>query len=236
MEQWTRDFLDKHNDTDTFDWQPLPAGDMWSQFNWIVDHSDIPWLEVLGIDVPYKTMLQEAQNLRDLFVNHRYNEDGHAGWRSLAIHGISAEKTNTAEFYGMDPATAIYTWTEIQDRCPVTVDFFRNHFPYDQYQRLRYMLLEPGGFIAPHSDNARSSVGAAVNISLNNPQGCRFTTEWGTIPFRDEGSVMMINNHYRHSVHNESTTDRFHIIVHGGWKTPIWQQLVVESYRKKYGG
>ena len=98
------------------------------------------------------------------------------------------------------------------------------------------MLLEPNGYIAPHIDNEKSSVAAAVNISLNNPDGCRFTTEWGTIPFNDNGSIMMINNHYRHSVHNDSDTDRFHIIVHGGWRSPDWQKLVVESYRSKHGG
>lgn len=235
MEQWIQDFLNKHNDTNTFDWRPLPPGDMWSQFEWIINQSDIPWLEVFDIVVPYKEMLAEAQNLRDLFVNHRYEESGHKGWRSLAIHGISAEKTNVAEHYGLTSNKANYTWTEIQDRCPITVDFFKNHFPYIGYQRVRYMLLEPGGFIATHSDNERSCVAAAVNISLNNPPGCRFTTEWGTIPFKDSGSVMMINNHYQHSVHNSSSIDRYHIIVHGQWKSPEWQKLVVDSYKKKYG-
>jgi hypothetical protein len=98
------------------------------------------------------------------------------------------------------------------------------------------MLMEPGGFIAPHRDNPKSSPSAAVNISFNNPPNCRLTPEVGTVPFRDVGSVFLFNNHYQHAVHNDSNTDRFHIIVHGQWRSPQWQQLVVNSYKKVLNG
>src|SRR5210317_1158981 len=121
------------------------------KFNWIVNESNIPWLE-LDIKIPHEEMLREAMNLKDRFVSHR-DQDGqggyrHQGWRSLCIHGISAEKTNHYEQYGFKTNEETpYVWTDIIDRCPITYQFFRDVFPYKSYYRLRYMLLEPHGFI-----------------------------------------------------------------------------------------
>ena len=236
MQPYVKDFLNTHNDKNTFEYPTLPNGTLHEQANWIMFKSDLPWLEIMGIDAPYTEMLAEAQSLKELFVYHRDGEEGHSGWRSLSVHGISADKTNVPETYGLDPAKVTYQWTEIQDRCPVTVQFFKEVFPYNRYQRLRYMLLEPGGYIAPHSDNINSNPGAAVNISLNNPVNCRLTNIHGTLPFRDSGSIFLFNNHYQHAVHNGSNIDRFHIIVHGEWRSPDWQQLVVNSYKKALNG
>jgi hypothetical protein len=232
MQQWISDFLEQHNDKNTFQLLPLPDGDVNFQAEWILKHSQAPWLEIVGIDAPYAAMYQEARALRDLFVFHRGEETGMKGWRSLAVHGISATKTNVPETYGLDSAQVRYDWTEIQDQCPVTVKFFKEVFPYNQYQRLRYMLVEPGGYIAPHSDNTTNMPGAAVNISLNNPEGCRLTNIHGTVPFKNSGSIFLFNNYYRHAVHNDSSTDRFHMIVHGAWRNPEWNHLVVNSYKE----
>lgn len=234
MEQWIRDFLDQHYLNNTFELPALPEGSVDYQANWILNHSRAPWLEILGIEAPYKEMLAEGLALKDLFVYHR--PDAGEGWRSLAIHGISADKTNIPESYGLDSSQVTYTWTEICDRCPVTVKFFQDMFPYTGYQRLRFMLLEPGGYIAPHSDNQSQYLGSAVNISLNNPSGCHLTTELGTLPFKDEGSIFLFNNHYQHAVHNNSDTDRLHVLVHGQWRSPDWEQLIVNSYKKALYG
>ena len=74
-----------------------------TDFDWIVNESNLPWLK-LDIEFNHETMLKEAIALKDRFVKHR-DQDGvggyrHKGWRSLAIHGISAEKTNHFEQYG----------------------------------------------------------------------------------------------------------------------------------------
>ena len=79
------------------------------------------------------------------------------------------------------------------------------------------MLLEPNGFVEPHSDSQTTNPSFAINISLNNPDGCYLVTEKGTVPFDDNGSVFLFNNYYKHSVINESEQDRFHIILHGRW-------------------
>ena len=44
---------------------------------------------------------------------------------------------------------------------------------YFTYDRVRYMFLEPGGFITPHNDYEHDKLGP-LNISLNNPENCYF--------------------------------------------------------------
>lgn len=232
MHDTIKQFFEQNKDK-KYKWPELPAGNIYDQANWVLHQSNAPWFEVQGLDVPYKTMLEEAKNLKELFVSHRDEESKHDGWRALAIHGISATKTNIPENYGLDPNEVKYTWTEIQDRCPETVRFFRESFPYDDYMRVRFMLLEPGGYIMPHSDNTKSMLCAAVNISLNHPEGCHMITEQGIMPFRDEGSVFYFNNHYKHAVINTSDTDRFHIIVHGRYNLGKLARYIVDSYPKQ---
>ena len=213
-----------------FDWPTPPSGDINTQFAWIQQHSNIPWLEIVGIDAPYAAMLAEAKSLRSRFVEHRASEQ-HQGWMSLCVHGISAEHTTFAEAYGLDPAMVKYDWTDIQDHCPVTVKFFQDQFPYKSYQRVRYMLLQPGGYIAPHCDFPQNSVINAVNISLNHPKGCVLVTEHGTVPFKDSGSIFAFNNHYHHAVTNPSNQERYHIIAHGEFSNQFKVHVVV-SYQK----
>lgn len=227
------EFFKQHDYKNTFVYPPLPATtDLWAQFNFIMNDTRVPWLEIVGIDVPYKEMFAEAHALKDRFVFHRAEEGCHRGWRSLAIHGIASDKTNIPETYGLDPAQVKYTWTDIQDQCPATVNFFKNIMPYNSYQRVRFMLLEPGGYILPHSDNTRSCLGAAVNIALNNPTGCRLTTELGTAPFQDTGTILFFNNHYQHAVWNDSDQDRIHMVVHGTWNSERIMPIVINSYKQ----
>jgi hypothetical protein len=233
MQPWIKDFIIKHRDLPPVVYPPLPTGPTYKQFDWILSASGMAWLEIDDLTVPYKAMLAEAQALRPLFVEHR-SSDSH-GWLSLAIHGVGATITSRPEDHGLNSNEVIYDWTEIQDRCPVTVDFFKNHFPYDNYQRVRFMLLEAGGYIAPHSDNTLPSLGGAINISLNNPDDCNLVTTQGCVPFKDQGSVFLYDNHYRHAVYNNSKTDRYHIIVHGG-PGPEWSKRVVTNYKRILNG
>ena len=106
----------------------FPSDSTGEQINFLCQNNTAPYLELL-IDAPYADMLAEAQALEPQFVAHREG-DSH-GWRSLCVHGISAEKTDSANAYGLDPADmSIYQWTEIVDQCPVTYNYFKNIFPY----------------------------------------------------------------------------------------------------------
>ena len=204
--------------------------------DWIVNESNIPYLSLNLADVPYAAMLQEAQSVDHLFVPHRDSES-HSGWSSLCIHGISSQHTDHfasySEYAHLTNEQVPYSWTEIAEQCPVTVDFFKNHFPYDVYHRVRYMKLAPGGYITPHKDHPGICLNA-VNMSLNNPENCKFVfSNHGVIPFKNEGSTFLIANGIEHSVWNNSNMPRYHIIVHGypSIKGSIFNQLVVDSFK-----
>ena len=123
-----------------------------------------------------------------------------------------------------------WKWTEIAERCPVAYDYFKNHFPYQSYMRLRFMRLAPGGFIGPHHD-ATSYILGAVNISLNNPAGCEMVLkDVGVVPFKNTGSVINLNTSYEHMVWNQGTEPRYHMIVHGMWNYN-WNNIVINSYK-----
>jgi len=207
-------------------------------FNWIVNESGLPWLK-LDIQFNYESMLKEAIALKDRFVKHR-DEDGivgyrHKGWRSLSIHGISAEKTNHYEQYGYKSNQETpYRWTEISGLCPNTVSFFKNVFPFSSYYRVRFMLLEPGGFITPHKDTDFNKL-SPINMALNHPNGCKMKMKGheGFVPFKP-GTAMMLDVGNEHAYINESNEDRYHIIVHGV-KTKEFEELVIRSYEKTYG-
>ena len=191
--------------------------------------SKLPWLEIQDLDLPYRDMLAEAQRLRHRFVQHR--QGCGQGWLSLCIHGTSAEHTDAPSAYGLADHEVVYDWTDIQNLCPVTVDVFKNKFFYTKYLRIRYMLVEPGGYITPHTDGNHFCLGA-VNMSLNNPSGCRLVTEQGTVPFKDSGTAVLFNTSYQHAVWNDSHTDRIHMIVHGSPNPEFWQKKVTDSFTK----
>jgi hypothetical protein len=198
-------------------------------YNWVMYQSRLPWLEIKGLNLPYAEMLAEAKALRHRFVVHRDNCG--QGWRSLCVHGTSAEQTDAPSAYGLTEEETVFDWTDIQHQCPVTVHTFKNLFNYNSYMRVRFMLLEPGGYITPHVD-AHNHVFGAVNISLNNPEGCSLVTECGTVPFRSTGSAMFLNTSYQHTVWNNSNEDRIHMIIHGSPDSRFWNDIVVNSYKQ----
>ena len=203
-------------------------------FNWIVNSSKLPWLE-LDIDFPFEKMYEEAKLIKDMFVKHR-DSDGnggyrHKGWRSLCIHGIDAYKTNHYEQYGYSSNQETpYVWTEVAEKCPVTTKFFKESFPYKNYYRLRFMLLEPEGFITPHKDTDTNKL-SPINMALNHPKGCLMKMEGhkGYVPFKAGKAMLDVGN--EHAYINKSNEDRYHIIVHGT-RTKEFENLVIKSYEK----
>jgi len=192
----------------------------------------IPYVS-LDINGPWKEMLHEAKLLDCMYVKHR--DDGQSkGWASLCVHGLGAQKTDDHNSYPeyskyKNLEDLPYKWTEIAQNCPVTVDYFKNVFPFEKYYRLRFMRLDPGGFIAPHNDGSNHKL-FVCNISLNNPDGCEMILEnIGVIPFKDEGGAIAFNNSHNHIVWNQSSQARYHIIVHGKWNN-TYTQLVRNSY------
>lgn len=187
-----------------------------------------PYIPLL-IDGPWKEILEEVKKIDNLFVTHR--DDYSEGWASLCLHGYSPTKTDSDGQYP-EHAGQNHVWTEISDMCPVATEYFKNVFPYDNYERLRFMRLSPGGYIIPHNDGDTWTI-SAVNISLNNPEECKMVLGGvGVVPFKDAGGAMAFNTSYEHCVWNRSSEHRYHMIVHGTQKPEFWNSIIPESYKK----
>jgi hypothetical protein len=184
----------------------------------------------LKIEIPFDKMLHEAKSLNRDYVNHR--EDPNWGWKALCLHGTSPNQTNDYDFYGFENREeACYKWTEVAEQCPITTHWLKSIWPYDNYLRVRFVLLEPGGAILPHNDTDGERGFFAVNIALNQPIGCLMAMEgFGIVPWR-AGDVRLMDIGIRHSVVNLSSEDRYHIIIHGHAKDSFkqYRKLVLDS-------
>ena len=199
---------------------------------WIMHKSNCPSL-VTNVEVPHEAMAAEAEALTDRYVKHR--GDINPGWSSICVHGQSPERTQPANHYieeGIDTEenSPPYDWTEIAEQCPVTVDWLKNAWPFKEYQRCRFMLLEPGGHITPHHDFDSRSM-AAFNVSLSNPPGVEFAMEEaGLIPWKP-GEARGIDIGRNHSVLNNGTENRIHMIVHGKWGDGFEDMICASFYQ-----
>jgi hypothetical protein len=200
--------------------------------DWIENQSQLPWLD-LGLDTPAQAIGREASRLLHRFVEHR-GED-HRGWKSLCLHGVSPTQTRSARHYGYSAEDeAPHRWTEVADQCPITTSFLKQAFPFRRLFRIRFMLLEPGGYISPHTDTETRGL-AAINIAIINPLGAYLKLQgYGCVPFSD-GRGFLLDIGVPHSCVNLSNEPRIHIIVHAQSPTPTWDELVVSAYRRQLG-
>lgn len=182
---------------------------------WLILESGWPYFELSAFrNVNFKEMYLEAEALVEDFYPHRENY-GH-GWKSLTLHGLNND-TQSLDTYGDRKETiSNLGWTEIADKCPATKKFLTDVWPAEFLNRVRFMLLEPGGYILPHQDRDNDQKRLTVcNISLNNPDGCEFIFDkHGPVPFKDEGSAFLMDISNKHSVWNKSDKPRIHMIIH----------------------
>jgi len=226
MNSKIQEFYLQHKDK-IWDYNMIPENK--NPKHWVTWESKYPWLKLM-IDAPFKDMLEEAKNIKHLFVEHR--TDYSQGWKSVCIHGIDDHVTGIPEDHGLDKDTK-RDWTNASAECPITTNYFKNKYPVSVYDRIRFMLIEPGGYINPHVDGSREdNPSRAVNMSLNNPDDCFLITENGIVPYDDNGSVFYFNIAYEHGVINNSNEDRYHIIVHGT-ETSEFEDIVLKSYKRQ---
>ena len=194
--------------------------------------SDAKYLK-LDLRIPFNEMLREAQALRSQFVPYRssYNNKG---WHSLPIIGKSSQDPYAWDQYNYasaKEAAVDMQWTKISDACPITTQWLKTQYPSQSYGRVRFMLLEAGGYIDFHKDTDHSILGA-INIALNNPQGCQWHWRDGLSLQFQPGDAYAMNISYEHSVRNDSDQDRYHMIVHHYDSTEAWKQLVTISLKE----
>jgi hypothetical protein len=177
-------------------------------------------------------MLEEARALKHKYTAHRGNES--KGWKSLALYGLDEHKHENWDHYGYATASDAakdFRWTESAKQCPVTMDFLMNTFPSKKYGRVRFMLLESGGYIGMHSDSkSKTYLTENINIPLNNPKECIW--HWGddnSTLFMEPGRPYAMNITYDHMITNNSDQDRYHLIIARHDATPEWKELIKKS-------
>lgn len=182
----------------------------------------------LNIKTPYIEMANEAKALKEHFITHRPGSYNHKGWKSLVLHGWSEQQTGHWKDYGytsIDQVIKDLHWTKFSEMCPVTVNFVKNNFPSEMYGRVRFMLLEAGGYIDEHVDS-RVPLLENTNVSLSNPEKCMWNWGDGESMFMTPGKTYVVNIHYPHSVTNNSNEDRYHLIIHRLDCTEEWKSII----------
>jgi hypothetical protein len=193
--------------------------------DWIRTSSNLPWLK-LNLDVPVAHILEEVNRVDSQAVLHRATDSfaqySNQGWKSLTLYGDNA--TTTTQTSG------VKSWTSISDVCPHTVDFVKKYWEIDNTTgRIRFMWLDPGGYILPHQDRDESLF-YETNVAITQPLGCKFRfLNYGTVPFV-AGSAFMVDISNKHLVINNSDQTRIHFIVHAKLKSGIIQSSYEQNF------
>lgn len=173
----------------------------------------------------------EALKVYSQAVNHR---DSYLskGWKSICSHGLSPEKTQSYQTYGYPTQDeAPYRWTELAQLAPHTTRYLKENVPLIKWYRVRWMFLEPWGYILPHKDydpkTAQHPPGFnAINVAITHPTGCHFVVEnEGEIPFVP-GKAFYFNGSKRHALINHSCDLRIHMIIHGKPDPKLFPKLL----------
>jgi hypothetical protein len=197
-----------------------PAGPPTLDFNQWKDkelRKEIPYIPAaLSPNWPTPKKMQklyaECKKYKDHFIPHRATGQ-HKGWESICLWGLSSTHIASHSKYGEDNFTANNKWTDMAAYFPATVKYVKS-LNYHRLSRVRIMKLRAGGFIKPHTDRDKF-VGGALNISIYNPEECKFFVDGkGYLPF-DKSFAIYPNTGFVHCVVNDSNEDRYHIIVHG---------------------
>lgn len=216
----------------------LPA--IWPNSSDILYHLKYrPYIE-LPVIFDHKACLSEASALLDKFVVHRnYDQTSETTgkWKSLGINALDGDSSKTLNHPSYGVTKPQYSLTDVARQCPETFAFLESITDLSQCQRVRFMLLEPGAKISPHSDSLTKDMTEttlAVNIALNMPEGCEFWSSLNSdgsknaysskLPMK-AGSLFIFNNSQFHSVQNNSNVARIHIIIHGPLRVTEDQML-----------
>ena len=190
--------------------------------------TNIPFLD-LDLGFPYEIAMNEINEIEsELFFTHRSDESNN--WSQFVMYGTSVDGT-TSPWH--DPNT---TWTpDALKKMPLTVEWFKNYYPSNEFSKIKIACIGPGGSIDPHVDGSAKgfTIGnrSTVNIAVNNPPGAEFHIAETIIPFKP-GSAMLIDFGMTHSVINKSKINRYHILVGQRDETDEFKTKVIESYQK----
>jgi hypothetical protein len=184
----------------------------------IFSDKDVGWIKLQKNIENIAQWKHEATLIEKYYVKHRTSSYDHQGWLGCCLHGLSVTETEFAED-GLE-----YRWTELYDLCPSIVDFWKR-FPVSRFKRLRFMKLEPRGYINVHNDLPSTGQNlslqdldvlnntVAINLSISQPADCNMIIEGAGIVPWNEGDIFIINNTKNHCVVNNSDLPRIHMIA-----------------------
>ena len=183
---------------------------------------------LLDIEFPYQAMYDEVSLMFDKFVTHRsYDSEG---WKSLTLYGAGSDITVSTD----NSDYRSYSWTDVSKQLPASRSFFEKTFVCKPSRRIRFMMLEPNGYIAEHKDFKTNTLDSAVNFSLNHPTDCEWYLNDYLIPW-SAGQARLLNLTNKHYVMNKSNERRIMMIYHGlqeNKDNPEWKRLVIKSFNK----
>jgi hypothetical protein len=232
-------FIEKNRNSQwSLDLSSMPRNEV-ELTKWLFSQDSIGWIEV-NEQLNLTKWKSEMLYAEPFYVKHRSHEKN-KGWLSCCIHGIDVDRTETSDYDNDN-----FEWTELSAKVPSIVEFWKN-FPVEKYKRLRFMKLEPGGYIDVHNDlpsefpnltlqeidPLNSTV--SINVAIDHPAECEMILEErGLIPWAS-GKIFIINITRNHCVVNNSDRPRIHMIAECvvGNKINEFSKLIYKSISEK---
>ena len=173
------------------------------------------WVE-LDFKVPIQDILEEYSKLT--LKEHR-PEDNHIGWFGVAVYGTDDTRSHWETGKG--------EWKD----CPKIKQFIKS-LPYSKIDQVRFLVLKPNGHIKEHIDVPDRNWLDPLHIAITYPDGCVFNQN-GIVPF-SPGKSFVINIHYPHSVINNSSEDRIHLVINGKKRKDFYDYMVAQRLESDY--
>lgn len=202
----------------------------------------------LDIEIDVEKWEQELMGVYDRFVPHP-DQPNQLFYESCTLHGFSPEHTMYYTKY-LEPPYPLesempYYWTDIATKCPTITKFWKETFPIEKWNRVRFLRMRSGGYIGVHRDMTLSqseywdvfNMEFGVNMAITHPEGCETWFEgYGKVPWKP-GKFFLHNISKIHWVHNFTPYDRVHMIPMGyvGNRKKEFCELVAKSYLRQTG-
>jgi len=203
---------------------------------WIIKESSLPWLE-LDLQAPYEKLYNEIVSQKDKLIEFCSNIPKDAisaqcrareskrhnvthcvdKWKFITLWGVDSHIVdnvyNYPELAGKENK---HKWTDVGLACPEHVKFIEENFKLDDDITIKYAVLEPGGFLTPHSDaldlsNPNYEL-SSLTLMTHNPKECNFFFEtFGELPISN-GRLYLLDVDYYHATWNRSNENRYHLM------------------------
>ena len=181
--------------------------------------SDVEYVH-MNWNVPVDVIEKEYLNVKDELVVHR-PEDGHKDWFAVTLYGVGSDKTNSHWEYGKRERKTV---TDVGLKCPKTMEWIYS-LPLARIDDVRFLVIKPGGYIAPHIDVPEQNWLEPINVCITWPEGSIFTHNGKQLPYAP-GVPLVLNIHYEHDVKNNSDKERLHLLIHAKKSKEFWNDAV----------